>query len=565
MAKRKRDGETVMPSVKVNLKDMQKLIGKKISLAEFKEAILFAKGEVDGIDGKEITVDVKDSNRPDLWSAEGLARELKARLGIEKGPPKYQVKKSGVSCTIEKSVEKTRPFIACALVKGVKVDEDFLIQMIQLQEKVGTTFGRKRKEAGIGLYDFEKMTAPVFYRGYKDKEIEFVPLEYKVKMRPSEILEEHSKGKEFGHLLEGHERYPIVIDSKGVVASMPPIINSQTTGKITEKTRQIFIESTGFNWETVNTALNVIAMALADRGGKIESVEIKFPKTKTYPKKSIHTPVFDTRSIKVELEDIRKTSGLELSNNEILKLLAKARYTAKIKGKKVIVEYPSYRQDILHAVDVIEDVIISYDYGKVKAAPIELVTIGAERPESLKVDLTREVCIGIGLQEILSYTMASKQKQTAMVGLDEEKEKFVELANPISENYTIFRKRLFPELLEFLSQNKHFSFPQKIFEVGKVVELDPKSETGVEEKNVLCIALSGKGAEFNTIKGVLDAVTENLGIKYSLKESELAFLEKGRQGEIIIAGKKGFLGEVSNKTKQNFGLEQSTVILELEI
>ena len=554
-----------MPSVKVNLKDMQKLVGKKLSLAEFKEAVLFAKGEVDGVEGNEITVDVKDSNRPDLWSAEGIARELRGRLGIEKGLPKYQVKKSGISCTIEKSVEKTRPFIACALVKGVNVSEDFLIQMIQLQEKVGTTFGRKRKEAGIGLYDFEKMTPPVFYRGCKDAEIEFVPLEYKVKMRPSEILKEHPKGKEFGHLLGGGDRYPIVIDSKGVVASMPPIINSQTTGKITKETKQIFIESTGFNWETVNTALNVIAMALADRGGKIESVEIKFPKTKAYPKKSIHTPVFDTRSIEVGLEEIRKTSGLELSNKEVLELLARARYSAKIKGKKAIVEYPSYRQDILHEVDVIEDVLISYDYGKVKAAPIELVTIGSERPETLKVDLTREICIGLGLQEILSYTMTSKQKQTAMVGLEEKKEKFVELANPISENYTIFRKRLFPELLEFLSQNKHVSFPQKIFEVGKVVELDPKSETGVAEKNVLCIALSGKGAEFNTIKGVLDAVTENLGIEYLLKESAFAFLEKGRQAKITAAGKKGFLGEVSKNAKQNFGLEQSTVVLELEI
>ena len=565
MAERKQDGCFLMPSVKVSLKDMQKLVGKKLSLKDFKEAVLFAKGEVDGVEGDEITVDVKDSNRPDLWSAEGIARELKARLGVEKGLPVYKAKKSKISCTIEKSVENVRPFIACALVKGVKVDEDFLIQMIQLQEKVGTTFGRKRKEAGIGLYDFEKMTPPVFYRGCKDKEIEFVPLEYKVEMRPSEILKEHPKGKEFGHLLEGQERYPIVIDSKNVVASMPPIINSQTTGKITEKTREIFIESTGFNWETVNTALNVIAMALADRGGRIESVEIKFPKTKTYPKKSIHTPIFDTRTIEVKLENVRKISGLNLSNKEILGLLAKARYGAKIKGEKIIAEYPGYRQDILHEVDVIEDILISYGYDKFNPLPIELVTTGKERPETLKADLAREICIGLGLQEILTYTMSSKQKQTEMIGVDGEKEKFVELANPISEKYTIFRKRLFPELLEFLSQNKHFAFPQKIFEVGKTVELDKESETGVREKNVLSIALSGKGAEFTVIKGVLDAIANSLGEKYSLQESKENALEQGKSASFTIGGKKGFLGEVKKGILQNFGLEQETAVLEIEI
>jgi phenylalanyl-tRNA synthetase beta chain len=553
-----------MPNVTFSLKDMQKLVGKKLSLAEFKEAVLFAKGEVEAVEGDSITVDVKDTNRPDLWSAEGIARELRGRLGIEKGIPKYRAKKGKISCTIEKSVEGVRPFIACALVKNVKVTEDFLIQMIQLQEKVGMTFGRRRKETGIGLYDFGKMTPPVFYRGYKDSEIEFVPLEYKVKMRPSEILAEHPKGKEFGHLLEGTKRYPIVIDSKKVVASMPPIINSQTTGKITKKTKKIFLEVTGFNWETVNTALNVMVMALADRGGKVESVKIKFPKTKTYPNKPVYTPVFETKKIEVKLDDIRKKSGLNPSNKKILELLAKARYNAKIKGNKVVAEYPGYRQDILHAVDVIEDVLISHGYDNIEPEPMEIAVVGKGRPENKRANLVGEICVGLGLQGVLTYTMTNKEKQAAMIGLDSEKEQFVELANPVSERYTVFRKRLYPELLEFLSENKHVAFPQKIFEVGKTIELNPKSETGVSEKNRLCIVLSGKGAEFTVIKGVLDAIADNLGESYSLKECSEPSLEKGKSTTVSLSGKKGFLGELTKKAMQNFGLEQPTAVLELE-
>lgn len=554
-----------MPNIETSKRDLEKLIGKKFSKKELDKALLYAKAEIDSAKGDALVIEVKDSNRPDLWSAEGLARELKGRLGIEKAIPKYKVRKGKVSCTIEKTVEKARPFIACALVKNVKVTEDFLIQMIQLQEKVGMTFGRRRKEIGIGLYDFKKMTPPVFYKGYKDNEMEFVPLEYKVKMRPSEILLEHPKGKEFGHLLEGHERFPIVIDSKGVVASMPPIINSQTTGKVTEKTKELFLEVTGFNWETVNTALNVMVMALADRGGKIESVKIRFPKTKAYPKKPVFTPFFDTKKVEVSLDEIERITGLNLSRKQIIELLSRARYNAVIKGNKVVVEYPSYRQDILHQVDVIEDILVSYGFENINPLPIKIAVVGEERTETKKAKLIGEICAGLGLQGILTYTLTNKEKQAEKIGLDVEKEKFVELANPMNENYTVFRKRIYPELLQFLSENKHYAFPQKIFELGKTLDLDPKAETGVSEKNRLCIALSGKGAEFTVTKGVLDTIADNFGLKYTLKENNDTTFETGKSAIINIGGKKGILGEISKKTKQNFGIEQATAILEMEI
>ncbi len=209
-----------MPTIEVNKKDLEKLVGKKLTQPQLEEALMFVKGEIDDQSGDIIKVDVKETNRPDLWSTEGIAREIRNRLGLEKGIKKYKVEKAKTECTIEKSVEKSRPFIACAIVKGIKITENLLVQMIQLQEKVGMTYGRKRKETGIGLYDYDIMKPPIFYRGYKDKEIEFVPLEYKVKMRPSEILMEHPKGKEYAHLLKGVEFFPIVIDSENVVASM---------------------------------------------------------------------------------------------------------------------------------------------------------------------------------------------------------------------------------------------------------------------------------------------------------------------------------------------------------
>ncbi|MDO8625019.1 MAG: phenylalanine--tRNA ligase beta subunit-related protein, partial [Candidatus Diapherotrites archaeon] len=232
-----------MPSLEISKKDLESLVGKKFkSEEELEEALAFAKTELDSLEGDQIKCSPSDSNRPDLYSAEGIARELKAKLGIQKGIPHYQVVKGTQRAIVEKTVEKVRPIFLGAIVRNVQVTENLLIQMIQLQEKITQTFGRRRKEVAVGMYDYDQMKFPVYYRAVKDNEIEFVPLEYQVKMRPSEILLEHPKGKEFGHLLAGTDRYPILIDSAGVVASMPPIINSQATGKVTEKTRNLFAE-----------------------------------------------------------------------------------------------------------------------------------------------------------------------------------------------------------------------------------------------------------------------------------------------------------------------------------
>ncbi len=551
-----------MPTIDINKKDLENLAGKKFSRQELENALMFVKGEIDGIDGDSIKVDVKETLRPDVWSTEGIAREMRARLGLEKGLPKYKVAKAKISCTIDANLEKVRPFIAAAVVHDVKITENFLLQIIQLQEKVGTTFGRRRKEAGIGLYDFDKMTPPLDYRGYKDSQIEYVPLEFKVKMTPSEILAQHPKGREFAHLLKGMEYYPIIIDAAGVVASMPPIINSETTGKISEKTHNIFIESTGHSWEKVNIALKVICMALADRGGKIEAVKIRFPKNKKYPAKPIETPFFGTKSIQVETEYLHKISGLDISEKEIISILEKARYEVTKKGTKLLLSYPDFRNDIMHPVDVAEDLLIGYGYNNIKPRKPKMSVIGSERKETTYIDKVRDACVGLGLQEVLTFNLTSREKQEKMVGLLAEK--FVEIANPVSANWSVLRKNLYPELLEFLSKNKSVEYPQKIFEVGKTLELDDSTDTKTREKNKLCLVLANKGYGFTMIKSAFGAICRELGKKCTLRAQKHPSLKEGRSA-IISGDSNGFLGELSEEVKKNFGLGQDVIVLEMEI
>ncbi|MDD5163078.1 MAG: phenylalanine--tRNA ligase subunit beta [Candidatus ainarchaeum sp.] len=547
-----------MPSLEISKKDLESLAKTKFASKEkLEEALEFAKCELDAIEGDKLAIGVSDTNRPDLLSAEGIAREIRSHYSKEKGVPKYKITNSSVSLIVDKNIEKIRPCIAAAIVKKVNVTEEFLAQMIQLQEKVCLTFGRKRKEAAIGLYDWSKLKAPMHYKAFRPKELKFIPLDYKAEMDLEEILLEHPKGKEYAHLLKGFEKYPIVIDNEGKVASMPPVINSQATGKVSETTKELLVEVTGHKQETVNTALNVMVSALAERGFDIYNVKIK------YPGKSIVTPDFLPKKIDVKIESIKRLSGLSPSEKQIIELFGKARYNARKKKGFFSCEYPAYRQDVLHEVDAIEDLLISIGYNKITPLPVELACVGAESRETKIMDSAREICTGLGLQEALTFTMTSKGKQLQKIFLSEKS--LVEIANPVSANYEIFRQRILPELLDFFGKNKNCEYPQKIFEIGKCFETNEGLETKTREPIKLCIAISGKEAEFTLIKSILDAFCKNMGLEYELRESELAFLEKGKQGEILIGNKKGFIGEINRKVLQNFGLEMPTAALEIEL
>ncbi len=547
-----------MPTLEANKKDLETLIGKKFkSRAELEEALMYAKAELDGLEGDELKIDVKDTNRPDLWSIEGIAREIKGRIGKEKGIPVYKVGKSKVKAKIEKGLENIRPKAAYAVAKNIMVTDELIRQMVQLQEKICQSFGGKREQVAIGIFDFDKIKGNVRYYA-ADPEFEFVPLGYRVKMNLAEILEEHPKGIEYGKLLKKFKKYPLLVDEEEGVLSMPPIINSEESGKITEKTRNLFIDITGFDQEKINVALRIVCCALADRGAKIESVELQYPNGK-----KLVTPNFKNKKFKIRKEYAGELSGLDKTDKQFETLLKQARYNVKNNGVNFEIEYPSYRQDILHEVDVIEDIIISEGFNSIEPATVSVSTIGNELCEVKDNDVLRDCCIGIGLQEVLTFTLTSREKQERKMCTEEQN--FVEIENPVSENWSVYRKSILPELLEFLGMNKHAVYPQRIFEIGKTVHFNKKSDTGVTEKNKLCLVLASREANFTHAKSALQAVCNARKWKFSLTEKDDPRFEKGRCAEISIGKRKGIVGEINKKVLSNFGIEMPVAAVEIEL
>ncbi|MEM7825299.1 MAG: phenylalanine--tRNA ligase subunit beta, partial [Candidatus Aenigmatarchaeota archaeon] len=402
-----------MPSIEVSFSDLCSLIGKKLSFEELKDFIAYAKGEVESIEGDTVKIEIKDTNRPELWSVEGIAREIRPRIKGKRGCPKYKVNKSKVFVKVDEKVSKVRPLTVCAVVRKLRINEKILSQIIQLQEKICTTFGRNRKEVALGIYELDRIKPPITFTTVKPEEIKFVPLDFDEELTPKEIIEKHPKGKEFGHLLEGFEEYPIFIDSRNEVLSLPPIINSNYSGKVTTKTKNVFIECSGFSFNFLTPALNAMVTALAERKGKIESVEVFYTKDK------IITPDLRPKKTEISFDYINKISGLNLSQKKVCDLLEMANYDAKPSGKKIEVVYPAYRQDIMHARDIVEDVLISYGYDKIEPVSPKIPFVGKIDELEKILNKAAEIMIGLGFQEILSYNLTSKENLFKKMNVEE--------------------------------------------------------------------------------------------------------------------------------------------------
>jgi len=544
-----------MPIIEINKKDLEKILNKKFDESQLEDLMQYTKAGIEKIEGDIITLEIKDSNRPDMLSVEGIGRELLGVTGKERGLAIYKAAKSNYEVIIDKKVSKVRPEIVCAVVKDLKLDDYGIKQLIQLQEKLCEGFGRKRKDAAIGIYDFDKIKWPVRYTTFKSDEIKFVPLEMSQALSPRQILQMNEKGKDYASLLEGIEDYPFIIDSEKNVLSMPPIINSDYTGKVTEHTKNVFVEVTGFNFDRISQTLNIILAALADRKGRIYSVSLK--------NKCI-TPVFRNKKKNIALSDISSRLGIELKPAEIVKILEKARYLAKIKKDKVEVEIPFYRTDVIHAVDIIEDIAIAYGYQKIPAEEPMIATIGSLLPETLKTEKIAKILVGLGLNELATFNMTNKEDLFKKMNLNTNG--IIEIENPVSLTYSCLRNALIPSLMAVFSQNTTSDYPQKIFEIGQAVSVNEKSENKADEKTKLAIAVSHSSAGFTEIKQVIDYLMASLKLKFKINSTQNSSFIDGRTAELIINNKPvGIFGEIHPKVLESWNLEMPVAAAEIDL
>jgi phenylalanyl-tRNA synthetase beta chain len=558
-----------MPTIDVDYAELQRLLNMELNndMEKLDDILAFIKAEVKGVNQKEgtVSIEMKDTNRPDLWSVEGLSRALRGYLNQEKGIKQYSAGESVVEVNVDAALWNIRPYISCAVIKNIHLTDNIIKGIMHLQDKLDQTYGRNRQKTSIGIYNFDLIKPPINYTAVKPSEVSFVPLGFTEKMGLDEILEKHPKGIDYGHIVKRNSLYPMLYDCEGKILSFPPIINSNDLGKITEDSRNLLVEVTGTQQQVVLNALNLVVLALIDRGGKAYSATVHYPKHQAYPERTVVTPNFGNKTWKLSVEETNRLLGLKLTAKQISQQLQTAGLgVAKVAEDSLDVLVPCYRVDVMHQVDLIEDVAIAFGYNNIEPLWRELPTTGRAKPEQRLVNIARELMVGCGYQEILSYTLTNPD--TLFTKMNAPKSEFVELSNPQVNTMTCLRSWLLPSVMEFLSINQSVEFPQKIFELGKVTLLDQTKETRTRDEDWLSAATSHGQANFTEIKSALDSFMGNFGVEWQIKETTHPSFIEGRVGKIIVEGAEvGVLGEVNPVALEAWKLENPVAAFELKL
>ena len=555
-----------MPTISVDRDDLMQLIGRERTMEQLEDLLAFVKGELKEYSQEtgQIKIELNDTNRPDLWCPEGIARqirfqseELSYQLHSNKASPEKKI-------IVDESLKTIRPFVGAFIAKGVPVTEQFLIQMIQTQEKMCDTYGKKRELVAIGIYDLSKIKFPVHYKGVAGSGIKFVPLGFEEEMSLDEILAKHPKGVEFAHLVNKHSLYPILLDDDSEVLSFPPIINSKKGGEVSVGDQNLFIEITGTNIEMVMHSLNILAYNFKDRGFEIEPVQSCYPYPTDYGKEVI-SPYPLENEVEVELLLFGKYLGHPYTLEEIKGYLGRYGLSVREQDKdKILVCSHPYRQDYMHPVDAVEDLAISIGYENFKPIMAEEFTIGKLSKMTIFEDRVRDVMIGFGFEEVILNILANKEDFDQKVnGMCED---LIRISNVMSESYSSLRNSLIPGILKVEAKSSKSLYPHRVFEVGEVVERDETQNHGSLTRTKLAVLLCHAQANFSEIGSYLENLAYLMFWDLEIRARNFPIFIKGRSGEIIVNDESvGLIGEIHPEILEKWGIKMPTVIFELDL
>ncbi|OYT29173.1 phenylalanine--tRNA ligase subunit beta [Thermoplasmatales archaeon ex4572_165] len=541
-----------MPVITFDYQDFKQLFQQDISKEELIKRLPMIGADLDKVEDDAISIEFFP-DRPDLFSVEGIVRASRAFFDIKTGITSYPVQPSDIIVKVDASVKDIRPIVRCALVKNVTMSDELITSLMDLQEKLHFGVGRNRKKVAIGVHNFEPVQGPFTYKAVDPQSVQFVPLGKVESMTLKDILEHHEKGVAYAHLLEDTTLYPLITDTYDNVLSFPPIINGTLT-EVTPFTTDLFIDVTGTSLKAVKIALNIVTTALAERGGAIFSTTIINDAEK------IVSPDLSPSHKPLSIEYVNKILGTNFDSNQVKKTLEKMGYDVEEKEPgKLTVFIPAWRPDILHEIDLVEDVAIGYGYDNFKKTLPEVFTFGKQLPNQSIRDNLRTIMIGFGFNEVTTFTISNEKDEFEKLGMD--KETRVELLNPITEDYTSIRTSLLPSLLKILNENKHHHLPQQIFELGIVVNEEFKNKF-----HLGAVKTSAK-AHFTECKSLVEGVMREIGISsYEIVEKRHPAFVQGRCASVKKDDKEiGYFGELYPKTILNFELEHPTIAFEIHV
>jgi phenylalanyl-tRNA synthetase beta chain len=569
-----------MPVVELDPDELRELTGREEKSDDELKDDLFGLGiEFEGETDEGAFQLEFEPDRLDRLSVEGVARSLRYQYGDARGVHVPDTTDADWTIEVDESVPDERPYVTGAVVRGLDLDEGILDSLIQLQEKLHATMGRKRAKGAIGIHDLTMLKGRaagdeggnvVTYRGVEPDGDRFVPLDSDAEMTPADVLTEHPTGETYADLVADHDRYPAIYDDLGLF-SFPPVINGRRT-EVTTDSRDLFVELTGTDQWTIDKMCTIVCYALAARGGQIEEVTV------SYPDREVTRPDLATTEKTVDHDRVETTLGVDLDADDVVDLCERSGLDAdpKTVGDDEIaydVTVPPYRVDVLHPVDIVDDVGRAYGFNQLVPRYPDVSTVGGRTERSRREEAVRTRLVGLGFEDLLNFHLTSEAQNFERMGLPDPGRDYegvpesdlptplahrgtdatdalgagvpATIEEPYSEDFTVVRTWALPSVLAVLENNTHRAYPQDLSEVGFAAQVDESLNTKVAERRTVAGAVARHDASYEDAKARLQALCRTFDAELETPPAEHPTFIDGRTAAVVVDGERaGVIGEV---------------------
>ncbi|MEB3851007.1 MAG: phenylalanine--tRNA ligase subunit beta [Desulfurococcales archaeon] len=539
-----------MPVLRFRAERLARLVGLD-DPSDLEEVAFKLKGEAEWGEEGYVYIEL-NPDRPDMYIGEGFARAARGLLGLAAGYQRPETVESGVE--VRAGRVASRPYVAAAVVYNVNVDGEYLEELIQFQEKLHDTIGRRRRKAAIGLHDLAKLPdRRVEYVEVNIREAEMEPLHGGGRVSVAEVLEGTEQGQRYGRLALAGERHPALV-AGGEIIAVPPVINSDVT-RVEPGTRDLFIDVTGTDPRAVLSTLEVLVAGLAERpGARVGLVRLEAPGMPG------RTPAMESRVHRLSAAWASRLLGVELGPGELARLLERARHNARpLDSGEVEVEVPPYRVDVLGPIDLVEDAAMMMGYDSLQPRLPQLRTRGGLMGLTLLAREFKKLAVGLGFTQVMQMVLVSPRVVEAL-GLQGA----VEVANPVQAEYSVLRPSLAASLVMVAAENQHAEKPVRVFEVGEVVWREAGS---VYEELRAGLAVLDESVSFEDVQAPLYSILRILGVRFTARRAGAPWAIPGRFAVLEMEGgeRLGWIGEVHPEVLERLGIEYPLALAEVSL
>ena len=275
-------------------------------------------------------------------------------------------------------------------------------------------------------------------------------------------------------------------------------------------------------------------------------------------------PYYFQKSTKTTLQAVNKLLGSDFDMKTVEDALVRMGSTVKIDGDKIELSPAPYRNDFLHEVDIIEDVMIGCNVSAFAPRTPQDFTVGRLLPITEFSRKAKTLMVGLGYQEMIFNYVGSKKDYIDNMLIDGSK--VIEIANPMSENYQFIRSDILSSLCRAEAGSANAMYPHKIFEIGKVAYLKDDENTGTITRQHIGFMTASANANYNSLASEVSSLLYFLDHEYKVVETQDPRFIVGRQAGILVNGEiVGTFGEIHPQVLENWNISTPCVAAEIDL